>query len=345
MTENAGGFWTEVSLRVRPAAVEDVATLLQDFSGAGVAIEPPIEALGPDEGYVLDERAPHLLRAYHYGAVSKGRRVALRRRLRERELAAAVVSRLAWRTLREEDWAEAWKAHYDIERLGRVVIRPAWRAYEPQPGDVVVSLDPGMAFGSGQHATTRMCVEAMQRAAGNAQPGAQQATRDRQRGAQEATGSAQHGHRQPSSGDAAAFERRVDVLDLGCGSGILAIAAVALGARRCLAVDIEEQAVAAAVANAALNGLEERISVRLGSLDAVAGDETFDLVLANINAATVIALAAGVYARTRLGGVVVASGIIADRAPACEQALLDAGFAIEDRLADGDWRAIVARRQ
>ncbi|HEY4685740.1 MAG TPA: 50S ribosomal protein L11 methyltransferase, partial [Dehalococcoidia bacterium] len=222
--------WTELSLLVRPEAVEAVAELLQELTGNGVSIEPAIQALGPDEGYVLDESATQTLHAYVYGPVAATRRRAVRAQLRRAGLVGAVEGSLRWRTLRDEDWAEAWKAHYDIERVGRIVVRPAWREYAARPGEVVVSLDPGMAFGTGQHATTRMCLAALQ----------EQRTRNKEQGE--------------------------SVLDLGCGSGILAIAAVALGAGRVVAVDTEEQAVAATRSNAALNGVAGRIEVRQGSI-------------------------------------------------------------------------------
>jgi len=294
-----------VSLRARPAAAEDVAALLQELTGAGVAIEPVIEALGPDEGYILDEQAPPTLRAYLRGPVSRSRRAIIRRRLVAAGFEAAVVGRLRWRPIREEDWAEAWRAGYDIERVGRVVVRPAWRDYVAAgDGEVIVSLDPGMAFGTGQHPTTRMCLQAME-------------------------------------GRSLAGQ---DVLDLGCGSGILALAAVALAAERCFAVDIEEQAVAATVANVALNGAEGRIEVALGSIERVAAGRAFDLVLANINAATNIAHARPIHDVTRPGGAVIVSGIIAERAAACEDAFLAAGLRIEARLEAGDWRTFVLER-
>jgi ribosomal protein L11 methyltransferase len=296
--------WTEVVLRVLPDAVEDVAGLLQEVTGAGVVIEPAIEALGPDEGYILDEQAPLILRAYFYGPVAASQRAGLRRRLRSAGLVPSLAASLTWRTVREEDWAESWKTNYNVERVGRIVIRPAWRDYEPQPGDVVVSLDPGMAFGTGQHPTTRMCLAAMQ---------------DRLR-----------------PGD--------DVLDLGSGSGILAVAAVALGAKACLAIDTEEQAVDASLANAALNGFEARIPVCGGSIEAVPAGHTYDLVLANINAATIINLARPMHDVTKPKGVLIVSGIIAERLPACEDALTAAGLAIEQRLEEGEWRALVLRR-
>lgn len=300
-TSGAPGSWTEITACVLPAGNEAVADILAEFSGGGVAIEPPVRALGPDEGYTLDHEAPLILRAYAYGPVSPARRAALRRRLRRLSLDAFVTGPLRFRTLREEDWAESWKEHYDIERAGRIVIRPAWLPYAPEAGEIVVSLDPGMAFGTGQHPTTRMCLLA-----------AQQLLRP----------------------DA-------DVLDLGTGSGILAIAAVKLGARACIAADIEEQAVAAARANVALNDLQGKVDVRLGSLDDVPSG-AFDFVFANINAGTIMRLAGGIAKRMRPGAVVLAGGIIAEREAPAREALLAAGLQVRETLREGEWRTILA---
>jgi ribosomal protein L11 methyltransferase len=310
MTE---GVWTELALRVRPEGVEAVAEALQEITGAGVTIEPPIQALGPDEGYVLDAEAPLTLRAYLYGPVSGARRHAVRRRLGRNGLSEAIEGRINWRTIREEDWAEAWKTYYDIERVGRVVIRPAWREYTPSPGEVVVNLDPGMAFGTGQHPTTRMCLEALQQAL---RQSSGQATGKRQQGLGK-------------------------VLDLGCGSGILALAALALGAGPVIAVDTEEMAVKATRANLALNDASGRVEVVHGSLADVAHRGPFDLILANINAATITALAVDLARSLTADGSLVAGGVIEEREAGCAAALESAGLKIGRRLEDGDWRTFV----
>src|SRR5581483_7959262 len=111
-TSGAPGSWTEVTAVVLPEGLEQIAEVLGDFSGGGVSVEPPIEALGPDEGYLVDERAPLRVRAYAYGPVSRARRAALRRRLRRLGLAPLLARPLRYLTLTEEDWANAWKQHY-----------------------------------------------------------------------------------------------------------------------------------------------------------------------------------------------------------------------------------------
>jgi ribosomal protein L11 methyltransferase len=302
-TSGAPGSWTEITAVVLPEGVEPVADVLSDFSGGGVAVEPPVLALGPDEGYVLNPSAPAVLRAYAYGPVSSSRRAQLRRRFHSAGLLGLLVGRLRYRTLSEQDWAEAWKEHYEVEHAGRIAVRPAWIEYEPEAGEVVVSLDPGMAFGTGQHPTTRMCLLAMQDL----------------------------------------MPRGAEVLDLGTGSGVLAIAAIALGAARCVAVDIEEQAVAAARANAALNGVQDRVQVVLGSLD-VAPAGNFDCVFANINAGTIIRLAGDLRERMRPGAIMLAGGVIEGRESEVRDALVGAGLSVRDVLIDGDWRTFVAVR-
>ena len=300
--------WTELALRVRPEACEAVADLVQELSGRGVTIEPQIDALGPDEGYTLDESAPLRLLGYWPGELSEAERSAVMGELRAAELETAVVGAPAWSTIREEDWAETWKEHYDIERVGQLVVRPAWREYSAAPGEVVISLDPGMAFGTGQHATTRMCMEGLQQATGNREQGLGR------------------------------------VLDLGSGSGILAIAAVALGAEWVLAIDTEEQAVKASNENAALNGMQGKIAVREGSIEAVGDDGPFDLILANINAAAVTSLAGPMAGQLKTGSWLYAGGVIAEREAGVAAALRAAGLRIERVMAEGDWRTFVCRR-
>ena len=302
MTSEPG--WTELSLQVKPELGDDVADFLQEITDRGVTIEPPIEALGPDEGYTLDQSAPLRLIAYFQGALADGERDGVVQELTNRGFGEALAAEPVWGTIREEDWAETWKEHYDIERAGRLVVRPAWREYTPVENEVMISLDPGMAFGTGQHPTTRMCMLGMQDVL--------------------------------HSGDY--------VLDLGSGSGILAIAAVAFGARSVLATDIEEQAIKASGENAALNGMQDKITVREGSIDVVAADGPFDLVFANINAAAVIALSQAISAQMKPNAWLFAGGVIEEREALAREALEAAGLRVERVMKDGDWRTFVCQK-
>lgn len=209
------------------------------------------------------------------------------------------------RPLAEANWAEAWKAHYTPQRVGPFLVTPTW--LEPEAGDhaVVLLLDPGMAFGTGQHPTTRLCL--------------------------------------------AALEGRVDattrVLDVGTGSGILAIGAALLGAPAPTALDIDPKAVETAVANAGVNGVA--IVGHAGTLPellAYDAGEPFDLVLANLLAGIVTGLAGDLAAATAPGGTLIASGILDEQAEGVSTALALAGFAPPEMLVDGDWVALIAVR-
>ena len=164
------------------------------------------------------------------------------------------IGDLQTRLVEESDWADAWKAYFPVLRVGeRIVIRPTWRRHRRRPGDVVLALDPGMAFGTGLHPTTRLCLAALE------------AVADR--------------------GDLDGAR----VLDVGCGSGILAIAAVRLGATSAFGVDTDPVAEEATLANARRNRLVRRIRAREGSLPS--GEPAFDVVLANLIAGVLVPLA------------------------------------------------------
>jgi ribosomal protein L11 methyltransferase len=207
----------------------------------------------------------------------------------------------------DEDWAEAWKAHYHPVRIGqRVLIRPIWVPLEIGPDDVEIALDPGMAFGTGTHPTTQLCLEALE---ARLQPGAH-------------------------------------VLDLGCGSGILAIGAAKLGAHHVLGLDIDPVAVDVARANIVSNGVADRVTIEQGSLEnIITSARRFDLIVVNILARTIIQMCDQHLGQTvRPGGLAIFSGIIADQAADVEAALRKTGLTPTQRRQQGDWVAIEARR-
>lgn len=183
-------------------------------------------------------------------------------------LQAAVGERWHVAVAAVDDGLDAWREHARVARAGRVVVHPPWVPLGPvAAGEVVVEVDPGPSFGHGAHPTTRLCLAALDRLVG---PGAA-------------------------------------VLDVGCGSGVLAVAAVRLGAGRAVGVDIDAAAVAATRANAERNGVADRVDARLAPAPA---DATFDVVVANIGAAALRDLAPALVAAVAPGGALVLSGLL-----------------------------------
>jgi ribosomal protein L11 methyltransferase len=208
------------------------------------------------------------------------------------------------REAHEDEWRDVWKQYFRATRVGRTfLIRPSWDLKPASGGDRVIDLDPGRAFGTGGHATTRLVIALAEEIA----------------------------------------ERPVArFLDLGCGSGILSIAAVRLWPdARGLAVDVDPESVATTDENLALNKVTA-VETRTGSLDAVAG--TFDLVLANIEAGVLTALAPDFPARVAPGGMVILSGVLADQADGVLRAFAAAGLALEARRDEDEWAALRLRR-
>jgi ribosomal protein L11 methyltransferase len=299
--------WIEVALRVDGEAAEAAAEILNRYGYQGVSIE--VEGIPPD---TLDDGeapppGPLTLRAY----------------LPDDERAPEAIRQLTdalgymnmmypmpapeFHTVDEQDWAEAWKVHYQPVRIGRrLLIRPLWIDMDIAPADLEIALDPGMAFGTGTHPTTQLCLEALEDLV---TPG-------------------------------------VSVLDLGCGSGILAIGAAKLGAAHIWALDIDPIAVKVTVENAAQNGVADFITAQEGSLETVLHSaRRFDLLAANILARVIIGMCGeGLGQVLRPGGVAVFSGIIAGQADDVEAALRDTGLTPTRRRQLGDWIVIEALR-
>jgi len=306
------GAWLELSVLADVEAVEAVSEILGRHAPAGTSIEPAFVLVDEGLGARVDPSRPATVRAYVPAA---DRNVADRT---VADVATALghlqafglrpIGELQTRLVQEADWADAWKAYFPVLRIGRrLVIRPTWRRHRRVPGDVVLALDPGMAFGTGLHPTTRLCLAALEVVA------------DR--------------------GELAGTR----VLDVGCGSGILAIAAVRLGARTCLGVDTDPIAAEATIANARRNRLVRRVHAREGSLPS--GEATFDVVLANLIAGVLVPLAVPLRDEVRPGGILLASGIFRDREADVVTAFEAAGLTVTARTSEGDWVALEARRR
>lgn len=306
--------WIEVSLETDGEFAEAIVDILQRYGHQGVVIERP--------GYTLidsweDEVPPAdklVVKAYiPSDSQVHDKQQQLRDALRYMSLIAPMPEP-QFRVMDEENWADAWKKHYKPLRLGRrLYICPEW--IDPQSiddfdneNDILIRLDPGMAFGTGTHPSTQLCMIA--------------------------------------SEELLETQPALSVLDLGCGSGILAIAAIKLGAAHVLGLDIEEIAVRATLENAERNGVADKIQAQTGSLESLThAARRFDLILVNILAKVIIAMCdEGLGTIVRPGGTAVFGGIINDQADDVEAALRKTGLEPYKRRPLGEWVVIEARR-
>lgn len=310
-TRSGPAAWLELAVEADIEAVEAVSEILGRAAPGGTSVEPGFELVDEGLGARVDPSRPAIVRAYvparDAAAANGAARQAEAALGHLRAFGLRPIGELRTRLVDEADWADAWKAHFPVMRVGRrLVIRPTWRRHRAAPDDVVLALDPGMAFGTGLHPTTRLCLAAIEAAA--------------------------------NRGDLDGAR----VLDVGCGSGILAIAAARLGAASVLGVDVDPIAVEATSANARRNRLARRIRARGGSLPS--GEGSFDVVLANLIASVLIALAEPLRDEIRPGGLLLASGIFGDREAEVAAAFGAAGLAVVERTAEDDWVALGARR-
>jgi len=312
--------WLEISVTTDGEAAEAVVELFNRFSQGRTAVETPVDCFEHE----LDNACPStsvVVKAYL--PVDESLR-QLQRRLEEGLWHLSQLYPIpepVSRRLGENDWAEAWKKEYHLQRIGRrIVIVPTWETYEPAAEEMPIRLEPGMAFGTGLHPTTRLCLRAME------------------------------DHLVPGS----------TVLDVGTGSGILAIAAARLGAGSVLALDADLSVVNVARENVVANGTSEQVVVQHGTLrggDAVPlyfvpdaelevlGDGQFDLILINILAPVIVSVAPELAARLEPSGKVIAAGLIETQEQDVVEAFRAEGLVTVERTQEKDWVALVAQRR
>lgn len=286
---------------------ELIATFFFDLGLKGVVMDDP--DLEPVEGWggdAVERPAEYAVTGYFEDDARTAQRCqtlegALERLSGEQGFDYA----LNYTRVDEADWAEAWKEFFYPEKISPgLVVKPSWRAYDPQPGEIIIEIDPGMAFGTGTHPTTIMCLRLIEK------------------------------YLQPGS----------DFLDIGTGSGILMIAAAKLGAQTVVGVDNDPTAVGVARKNLAVNGIEaSRKKVLCGSL-VTEIDSAFEWVSANILAEVIVDLAPDLPAVMKPGGCVICSGIIQSKQAEVAASLETAGLEILETLTQEEWVAIVARR-
>ena len=300
VSEPAVALWFEITAQTPPALVEEVSELMRGVSPGGITLEEAIDILGPEMGFTVRGGEPVLIRAYlpssELGAV-------LTEDLR-RAMAAYPAVQLTAKPIYEQDWAVSWREFFGVVDTGdRVVIVPTWLEHEVRPGQIAIRLDPGQAFGTGHHETTRLCLSAMDELV---QPG-------------------------------------MEVLDVGTGSGVLAITAILLGAKSVEAIDIDPIAAEVARNNCDANGIGPEVRISAGVL----GEDhpgRYDLVLSNISTDANLRLAPIFGNVVRPGGLAVLSGILSPDARRAQTAMAEHGFALIGIRHERDWCQLQFRR-
>ena len=309
--------WTEVTIKTTTEAVEAISNILMEERCGGVMIEDPKDFLFQkknelDWDYVEEEvfnksgQDGVLIKTY----IPEERNVL--------ELIETVKARMALlpsfgldigegsvslSNVNESDWANEWKKYYKPTKVGKkIVVKPSWEDYEKQEGDLIIELDPGMAFGTGTHETTSMCIRELENY----------------------------------------VDETKTVFDIGCGSGILAIAAAELGAKEVVAGDLDEVAVKVSKENCEINHVSDKVVVKHGSLFEVV-DSKADVIVANIIADIIKILAKDVSKFLKEDGVFISSGIILAKIDEVCQALEENGFEIVKVERLGEWSAIVSK--
>nr|WP_295732984.1 50S ribosomal protein L11 methyltransferase [uncultured Intestinibacter sp.] len=309
--------WTEVTIKTTTEAVEAISNILMEERCGGVMIEDPKDFLFQkknelDWDYVEEEvfnksgQDGVLIKTY----IPEERNVL--------ELIETVKARIALlpsfgldigegsvslSNVNESDWANEWKKYYKPTKVGKkIVVKPSWEEYEKQEGDLIIELDPGMAFGTGTHETTSMCIRELENY----------------------------------------VDETKTVFDIGCGSGILAIAAAQLGAKEVVAGDLDEVAVKVSKENCEINNVSDKVVVKHGSLFEVV-DSKADVIVANIIADIIKILAKDVSKFLKDEGVFISSGIILAKIDEVCQALEENGFEIVKVERLGEWSAIVSK--
>ncbi len=303
--------WAEISCTVPEEMAEAVADVLLDLTGNGVSIENrTVDTFNIGDLAAEPEKT---VKGYLPADGDLDTVVA-----RLTDFLAAVGPDYPGFTLtpptvtelRQEDWATSWKVNFKPTRIGkRLVMKPSWEEYAPRDGDIVLELDPGMAFGTGTHGTTRLCLEALEKLV----------------------------HEEGALGHGA-----TEVLDVGCGSGVLAIAAALFGAGTVTAVDIDPVAVAVTEENAAANGVADRVLASVTPLAELHG--SYAIVLANILAEDLVRMGGELAQRVTPSGYLVLSGILTER----EQFVID-GFAhlplsLQQVTRQDEWSCLVLRK-
>lgn len=309
------GTWIEVRVITKSEALEPVSGIFYGLDCKGVAIEDPNDILEREQGpltwdfadiNVLEHKGTVAVVKAYFAEEDDIENILNYVNEKIEELKSIGLdlgeAKVESEKMYEEDWANNWKKYYKPTKVGeRIVVRPIWEEYKEENDELVLVLDPGMAFGTGTHETTRMCIQSLENY----------------------------------------VKEGSVVFDVGCGSGILAIAAAKLGAKKAVGVDLDPVAVESAKENVGYNNLDN-IEVLYGNLVEVI-DGKADIVVANIIAEVICILTEDVKRVLKDDGYFITSGIIHDRVDMVTKKLEETGFEVVEINKDGEWNCIVAK--
>jgi ribosomal protein L11 methyltransferase len=306
--------WVEVTCQVPTEKVEEVADFLVTLSGNGVCIENlNLDTFSLDS---VEETPIKLVKTYFLADGFLNEKIEsinvyLKEHLQSWDGLGPLPPLISY--LEEEDWANNWKKHFRPSRVGiHLVIKPTWETYEAKKDDIIIELDPGMAFGTGTHPTSRLCLESIERITGGQFPSGEEKT-----------------------------ARNIKLLDVGTGSGILAIAAARLGARQVLGIDVDPKAVEVAKQNIDLNGVEGAVTAETTSLNEIT--DKFLIVVANILAEDLVRMADDLYARVADEGFLILSGILTEKEDLVMDGFSRLPLSLVETTREGEWSCITYR--
>lgn len=309
------GTWIEVRVITKSEALEPISGIFYGLDCKGVAIEDPNDILEREQGpltwdfadiNVLEHKGEVAVVKAYFSEEDNIEEILKYVKEKIEELKALGLdlglAKVESEKMFEEDWANNWKKYYKPTKISEsIVVKPIWEEYEAKENELVLELDPGMAFGTGTHETTRMCIQSLEKY----------------------------------------VEENSTVFDVGCGSGILAIAAAKLGSKKAVGVDLDPVAVESAKENVGYNKLDN-IEILYGNLvDVIEGKA--DIVVANIIAEVICILTEDVKRVLKSDGYFITSGIIHDRVDMVTKKLEETGFEVVEINKDGEWNCIVAK--
>jgi len=309
--------WVEIVIKTTYEAKEAVTNILHEAMVEGIVIEDPsdIISLLKSEEYRWDYLDEDLVQDYYDGVVIKGYFKKDEDTLEKMDFIKEQINRLPRydldigmteieiQNIENKDWNSEWKKHFKTLRLGRnVVIKPSWEDYDPEDDDIVISIDPGAAFGTGSHETTSLCIEALEK------------------------------YIKPES----------DVLDIGTGSGILAILSSKLGANKVLGIDIDEDSIRVSKENVQLNKCSNIQIEKNDLLDNV--DYKADIVVANITLDIILQMITKIQSVLKPNGLFIASGILAKKIDEIKLALTENQYTIVSISEKGEWVSVTAQK-